>query len=695
MSKINLLSKNISNRISAGEVVEKPASIIKELVENSIDAGATKITIKIENGGCSKIIVIDDGCGILHEDVENAFLPHATSKIKSLEDLDKISTLGFRGEALASIATVSNVLILTKTNEEDLGSKLEINGGENKNLEYVSCNKGTEITVANVFYNTPARQKFLRKPKTEERDITDIVEKFLLSNPEISFKYIVDEKIIYNTTGSGLIDNIYTIYGKDVASNLIKIDVKFGEYSLFGYIGNPLIAKPNRTYQTLMINNRIVKNYMISNAISNAYSNFLMKNKFPFFVLNLNVPYENVDVNIHPSKQEVKFDNAHFIYDFFFKSVFNALNNTLHIQKIEDTHNNLENLEKDDTSKIKNEKIEILQKINDNEGNSFVNNSKLLSEQQSNLDKLTNNINFQFDVDENDKPFENISLPEYEIIVDKPFDEEKSKNINDKENFNKIQQEIINSSNLDIQNEIIDKKDVNNLTNKGKINLKTQESLLSNTILKQFPNNKSFSQQNILVQTSLNNKIPLKIIGTIFNTYIIIELENKIYIIDQHAAHERILFDKYKNQIKNEKLKLQDLMLSYVFNCSNDEYKFFEENLENLKNLGFIIEPFGYNKFKITAVPFLIYNINLNNFIDDLKSNIGCFHKNNVDFLKEFIAQQACKHAVKAGDVLSFNSIEKLVENLQNQESLLCPHGRPIIVEITKKQIEKWFKRIV
>ena len=323
--KINVLAPSVYNKISAGEVVERPASIVKELVENSIDAGATEIRIEIESGGVNNIIVSDNGCGIDKDDLVTAFLPHATSKIKSAEDLDSIMSLGFRGEALASISAVSRVRLSSKTKDAQTGYSLRVDGGEFGKITEIARANGTTISCANLFFNTPVRVKFLRKPKTEEAEITTVVERFMLAHSEIAFQYYVDGKQIYNTTSCSTQDIIYSIYGKEVYDNLVAVDYESDGYRVSGFITKPAISKSNRTYQTLYVNGRNVENYLISSCISNVYSTFLMKGRFPVYVLSLQLPADCVDVNVHPSKREVKFENPNRIYSLVSKAIDNAL----------------------------------------------------------------------------------------------------------------------------------------------------------------------------------------------------------------------------------------------------------------------------------------------------------------------------------------------------------------------------------
>ena len=739
MSKINVLDKTLANRISAGEVVEKPASVVKELVENSIDAKASNITIEIQGGGIRKIVISDNGSGIQKEDVKKAFLPHATSKIKTLDDLDAISSLGFRGEALASIAAVSQVEMTTKTQDESIGTRVLLSGGEIEREEDFSCNTGTTIEINNLFYNTPARKKFLRKPKMEERDITEVIEKFLLAKPEIRIKYIVDDKIIFNTMGSCLKDNIYTIYGKETAENLIEINENLGDIEISGYIGKPLIARPNRTYQTLLINGRIVKNFMVSNAISTAYENYLMKGKFPFYVLNLKCAYNSVDVNIHPTKQEVKFENPNQIYGAFHTIVLNALLDVNYIQEIKDEfgehHKNQANVVNGSDQEPLPHETQKGKNFAQPRGDGITYLSDIFeAEEKAWREKHCPN------------PYKDdfLSIEEVCVFPDAPRARFKSfslRRIEQDENFKRHKTILSFSSShrytsdfpginsLDFgydtsfmekihkksqsssdQKAIIKKrssrKDINKKSSESeKIEVKSQvqelkshtEQSISNVIEKFVRNRQEETMQTQKYEQSkvFDDKEKIEIIGTVFKTYILVQKTNALYLIDQHAGHERNLYDKYISQIRSEHIQIQDLMIPYVFECSAEEYIFFWDNRESFEKLGFKFDLVDDKHICLKSIPFLVFNISLDAFITTLKSNIGFFAKEKEDLVKDFVAQQACKHAVKAGDELSINEIEKFIHSLNENQVLLCPHGRPIILEIKKSQIEKWFKRIV
>ena len=625
MSKINILDKIVSNRISAGEVVEKPASVVKELIENSIDAGADKIVIEIEEGGIKSISILDNGSGIEKDDIKLAFMPHATSKIKNVEDLDNIGTLGFRGEALASIASVAQVEVISKTKASELGSSIKIDGGEFGEIGEVAMNTGTQIVVKNLFYNTPARRKFLRKPKTEEGEITDLVEKIILANPTLQIRYVIDGKIKYNTTGSGLYANIYTIYGRETVENIIEINFEREGYKLTGYIGKPEISKANRTYQTLIVNGRVVRSAFISNAIQEVYQNFLMKNKFPFFVLNLTLPLDSVDVNVHPSKMEVKFENLGFIRTLFTNAVYYALVNANYTRSVVEEEKNEEEKAISTTNSFveKREPLNNLPNISEDEGISYLASKENMFGQDEKLKEVSLN-------------YEESMLHEIES--------------------------------------------------------NSEESRLTDYILNTNHKNPYVVKE---FQEIIEDAMPkAKIIGVIFKTYILVEKENNLYMIDQHAAHERALYDKFSASVKNENVLKQGLITPYHLKLNSLEYDFFKRNFDVLSSVGFDVVDKGDNQIEITAIPYVLPIEKLAEYIDYFISNLQDYSSKASDYFKSGLMQHACKMAVKSGQVLSLNEIETLIDEME-KHVLLCPHGRPILIKITKSQIEKWFKRIV
>jgi len=614
---INLLDTLIINRISAGEVVESPFSIVKELVDNSIDAKANKITIEIKNGGIDQIVVKDNGFGIEFQDIKKAFMPHATSKISSVEDLDAIYTLGFRGEALASISNVSQTTILTKTSQSDSAYSLDVFGGEFGEIEPSTGDTGTKIEINNLFFNTPARRKFLRKPKIEEGHITNIVARYILANPNISFKYVVDGKTIYQTSGNGnLLDAIYCVYGKEFAQNVVLIEKELGNIKLSGYISKIGFSKPNTTYQTLILNSRYVIDETVSKAVYMAYDEFLMPRQFPAFVLNLQMPAADVDVNVHPSKINIKFANPSKIYDLVYSSVkssiFKQSNPTLTTQELRD-----------------------------------INNNSLI---QTDLNSLK-----EIELEPN--------------IVELP-----SKNIT-------FKQETFSPITIFDLNKTV--KEENPLTTE-----------VGNSSVKEPTPNKSTSQSETYI--SAHKLVDFKIVGQIFNEFIILEKENSMLLLDFHAGHERLNYDKFSEMLKNRNVVIQDLLIPYTQELTNNEINFILSLKEPLLDMGFDIDAFGDNKVIISSIPMQLKNINLKNFIDDLLHDMKNLKPNMNNEITQYLMQKACKSSVKSGDILTEMEIQELLKNLDmKQPILLCPHGRPVITVVTKSQIEKWFKRIV
>ncbi len=622
---INLLPSEIYNKISAGEVVERPASVVKELVENSIDGGATRISVEVFGGGIDKILVSDNGCGISPDDLEKAFMPHATSKISKEEDLFTIASLGFRGEALASISAVSKVEVFSKTEDTDFGTKLKIEGGNFGEKHEIGFENGTRIVVSNLFYNTPARLKFLKKPKSEEGEITNLMAKIIMANPQISFRYCADDKVVYNTFGNGLAEAMYIIYGKETYDNLLEVNYERDGISVFGYIARPTFCKPNRTYQTIFVNGRVVSNYMISAAVQDALEGYIMKGKFPLFALNLTLPYDGVDVNVHPSKQEVKFEYPNKIYSIVNNAIFKAVANANYIQRAEE--------KEEITPEKNNEKDQLFKIISD----SNKNNSEIEFKSSDNLlskifyEKYLKNENLEnYNTENNEKKenkFENFQFEEVEIKS-----EEKEK--------------------------------------------ENSEEIVQNKIEEVFEN--------------------YKLIGVAFETYILVEKENNLLIIDQHAAHERQLFDKFKSEIEQNEIPSQQLLVPYILSTNQKETEFLEENIKLLTDFGIEISQFGDNTFKVSAVPSILSEMNLKVFFDGVLDDISNYLKKPIDLIKKKIATTACRAAVKAGDKLSEGEISILLKNFkENGNVLLCPHGRPVIVSVSKTEIEKWFKRIV
>ena len=654
MSKINVLDSSIFNRIAAGEVVERPSSVLKELLDNSIDAGAKNITVYILEGGIKNITVIDDGCGIEYEELHKVFLPHSTSKIASVDDLDKIGTLGFRGEALASIASVSEIELITKTVDSDFGGKITINNGNEQKIEQIGAANGTKISVSNLFYNIPARAKFLKKPRQEATELSNLMSRYILVNPNIKFNYYVDNSEVYSSTGNGLFEAIYTVYGKNTTENILSVDFNHPSgIKVKGYISTPTYSKANRTYQTLSINGRYVTSSMISMCVYNAFERYLMKNQFPFFVLNIEMPLDKLDVNVHPNKMEVRFENSNNMYGIVYQAIILALEQA---NKVTTVNTKVFEYEKQPTKGVSFSE-ESLSSSSQPQVVEFDNNSKEIKQ----------------------KIIENATIND--TIVDQSFNNQVSLNASKKVDNSPIMQALgninkfVDKTNISIDDDFID----NPISLKENQNKNTQNTIVNNNQLKLFDN------------TSYNY------IGSIFNTYLLFESGEYVYIIDQHAAHERLLFDKLTKQVNENNLATQYLLIPYTFTVNNLEKQFLLDNLKNLKNLGFEITEFGIETFKVSSVPQVLSGLSLKEYFDTLLSEISVYKNlKQADLIIEKLIQHSCKTAVKAGDKLSQQEVEKLLLNIENSSmQLQCPHGRPIAVKLSKKEIEKWFKRIV
>ena len=721
MAQIQVLDSTIYNKISAGEVVERPASVIKELTENSIDAGAKNITIEIKNGGIDEMTVIDDGCGIENEYVKTAFLPHATSKIKSVEDLEAILTLGFRGEALASIASVSQIELLTKIEDDDLATKIELDGGEIKVFERCSAPLGTKISVKNLFYNVPARKKFLKKPKQEEHEITTIVQRLILSNPNTSIRYIVDGKQIYYSSGKNLEDAIFAVYGIDTLQNLLKFDSKREQMHLYGYIGKPSFTKANRTYQTLIVNKRCVQNTNISVAVNKGFETHLMKGQFPFFVMFLDVNPESIDVNVHPTKLEIRFDDNSSIFSFVYRTVSNTILSNQDLYTIDLIDKPIKSL--------KNEPL-----IQTEQQDAFKNFDNLFENNSNQNLKYSNSSEHKFaseNVIFNDnKIFENAMLQDKNNInEDLQYNSNynvSNLNYNNEINDNNIQTSLSNSlnenNNIENNNEelpsIYKLKIFDNADDKIKeiknVNVNEEENMSLGI--------EAFSSKNLNNDTSFNQRLKpefqyrgyvededeeqslsllkngYKVVGKLFNTFLFVESGESAILIDQHAAHERIIYDRLQKFYGNKEKATQPLLIPYMLNVNSQEKSFIEQNLEQFNNLGFELEEFGDKSYKISAVPHILGgNFDCKQFFDGILSQIGKELKvaENLHF-DEYLMQRACKAAIKAGNDMSENEICVLVDAvLENNTELFCPHGRPIAIKIDRKDIEKWFKRVL
>lgn len=619
MSKINVLDSKVFNRIAAGEVVDRAYSVVKELIENSIDAGSTSITIEIRDGGLSLIKITDNGVGINKDDLKTALLPHATSKISKVSDLDDVKTLGFRGEALPSIASVSKLTIRSKTNDADTGFEIYSENGETTDPIEYPINNGTEICVNNLFFNAPVRANFLRSEKSESNDIFSTVSRFILGNPSICFKLIEDNKIVLQSFGEGIESAFCCVYGVETLNNCFYINTEKNGIKINGYVSKHNFTKPNRTFQTLFINGRYVVNATISSAITNAYSSYLMKRQYPFYFLNVTMPSNAVDVNVHPSKIEVRFINNQIVYS----SVYSV------VSKVLDGSNEALNIIKESSA---------VEKINKS--------YEFTSE---------NKIDY---VKHNDQSTGASAL---KISFSDVFCEQETKSNN--------------KTIIDVFAE--NKKYLEELENNKK----------SQTIK---------DQKIEAVQEKIDTAPILNLIGQALNTFLIFEDGVDLYLIDQHAAHERLLFDKLCDDFNKGEIVKQPLLMPFLLNLSAEEGRFLSQKSEFFDSIGFEIEEFGRNSFKITTVPAYLTDMDLNKFFNNVLTDLNDLKFLTLkDVLFEKLAQKACKSAIKSGDKLSKSDLDTLTEKIRNNTGLKCPHGRPVAVKISRVEIDKWFKRII
>lgn len=676
MNRINILNADTANKIAAGEVVERPSSVVKELVENSLDAGAKNITIEIQNGGESLIKIIDDGSGVHPEDVEKAFNPHATSKIKDTYDIFSINTLGFRGEALPSIASIARVDFKSKVSDFDMGKELIISGGEKESLTDCSMNRGTQIEVRDLFFNVPARKKFLKTTARESALINDLVNRISLANPDVSFKLFNNNKKILNTYGNGkLIDVIRTIYGKSTAENLIYFEEHKDTASVYGFIGNDTLARASRNNQSLFVNKRYVKNRSLTVAVENAFRSFNVTGKFPFFVLFIDTYPELIDVNIHPTKSEIKFKDERFI----FKVVFDAVHSAMR-EYVKDTFT----LPEEEEKKFEALKEEVIQES--------------LDKEISTLEKLKENINYKVSDDRKKEEIYSYNpSKDYEAKIEVNIPVDFLSKENQEESFS------INNSFNSLENnefkEVSAKREISYdpILIKNEIRDKVSENTYDSLERSDYKCNKN-EYGNSLEETIYKEaKFPkLKVIGQFNKTYILAEYDSTLYLIDQHAAHEKILFEKYSSDIAKKKVEIQPLMIPLVVTLPTEDYLYYDENKEIFEKAGFKISDFGDNSIRIEEVPYFLDKLNPTELITSMINNLkkmGTGETVEVKYNK--IASMSCRAAVKANDVLSILEMENLIEDLRYiNDPFHCPHGRPTIIKFTSYELDKKFKRI-
>lgn len=647
MSKIVLLTKEVYNRIAAGEVVERPFSVVKELVENSIDAGATEIVIKLEDGGKKLISVKDNGSGIEKDDLVNATMPHATSKIKTADDLDKIATLGFRGEALASIASVSEMKIISKVITAEIGYYIESDYGVLGDLEPFPADDGTVIEVRNLFKNTPAREKFLKPSKNEEADIVNIVTRLIFTHPEIAFKLVFDGKEKLHYAGGSIDEAIIEIYGYETIRDCIQIETEKNGLKISGFIGETYFVKPNRTYQTIVLNGRYVQNITLQTAIHNAYAPYLMKRKYPFYVLKIDVAPEFVDVNVHPNKADVRFADNHVVYGAIYSIVSKVLEGNAAA-------------------------IDIVKPNGYFQTGSVVETKPVTDSENKNEE---NGERKYADVVGCDDP---VVLPDYLTRLGKFFDPVTA----EKEGlFDNLPLSSPSSASTETETSEEKKLSIDDIFAENKKYIEELESRKSNT---EKP-----------TQTEISVDDNIRVVGQVLKTYLIFEKGEDIYFIDQHAAHERLLFDKFTEEYKNGKTDEQTLLVPFLYSVNEKEAEFLTSRFEYFRNAGIDVAEYEDGVFAVYALPLTLLDMDIKAFFDDVLSDMSFRKADMPDIIRDKLAQKACKAAIKSGKTLSQSEIDKLLEKLHGDMGLKCPHGRPIAIRITRTEIDKWFKRIV
>ena len=665
MGKINLLSAEICNRISAGEVIDRPYSVVKELVENSIDAGADEIEIYIEHGGKQLIRVVDNGCGIEKDDMRAAFFAHATSKISTLEDIDHIHTLGFRGEALATIFSVSQVELISAVEGQE-ANKVEREDEYVGKVQPAVAPKGTQVTVRNLFFNTPVRFKFMKSDKKEESDITSFVIRYILGNPEISFRYYIDGKLSLQSYGGGLEEAIAQVYGANYLPNCFKISADRNDIKISGFIGNQNFFKPNKTYQSIFLNGRYIVNNVIATAITNAYSAYTMKRQYPFYVLNIDVPEDMVDVNVHPNKADVRFVDSGLIYGTVYKVISSILDGSAKaaefvadsavVPEIKSTSGNSER-----ANGIYAAEFIQTPKVYDNDF------SGVAGIEQFTKKKTQTECASQIKAEHAATPY----VQRSDLSAYDNYEPPKTTNIDDLP----VSEYFRRASEPEPQRTMI--------FCSGR-----QDSLKAESV-RTIEDNKR-AQQELIDYKSC------KFRGVLFNTYLLYEIKDEVYIIDQHAAHERLIYDDLMEKFGSRTVAKQGMLIPYIFMVNAEEKRFIEDNLSIIWDMGFSLEPFGSNSFRVNEIPGDLASINLESFFSELLSDVSELKNIKLtDILKDKIAQTACKHAVKGGDMLTESERERLMEMIGGNMGLKCPHGRPICVKLSKSAVEKMFKRIV
>ena len=663
MANIQVLDQITIDKIAAGEVIERPASIIKELVENAIDAGASAVTVEIKEGGISFIRITDNGCGIPKGEVPLAFLRHSTSKIRSVDDLSTVASLGFRGEALSSIAAIAQVELITKTKDEVTGTRYRIEGGAEKSIEDTGAPDGTTFLVHQIFYNTPARRKFLKTPMTEASHVSELMTRLALSHPEVSIQFINNGQEKLHTSGNGkLKDIIYHVFGRDIANNLLETNERIDGIQVQGFIGKPIISRGNRNYENYFINGRYVKSNIIAKAIEDAYKDFTMQHKYPFTALHFTMDGTDLDVNVHPTKMELRFSNQQGVYNF----IYNALKQTLSEPEL------IPRVELPEAKEVPVKAEKIVERKQEQPMTPVREERKTpVIEEEKNLDYFMKKMR------------ERVTAYHQQAVEVKPTPAPS------------VIQENVNYEALPASQVAAVKQPVPEQRTVAKepmpeqaVAPREEKSVVTEKQL-------DFFEEKLLTKKAAQE---YKIIGQLFETYWLVEFHEQLYIIDQHAAHERALYEKTLRGMKDREFTSQYLSPPIILNLSMQEEEALNTHMDIFTNIGFEIEPFGGDSYAIRAVPDNLFSIAkrelftemLDQLVDGIHSSLA------PDIVAEKVASMSCKAAVKGNSRLSAAEVETLIgELLELENPYHCPHGRPTIIAMTKRELEKKFKRIV
>lgn len=706
MSNIHVLDQITIDKIAAGEVIERPASVVKELVENAIDAGSGSVTVEIKEGGISYMRIADNGCGIARDDVQNAFLRHSTSKIRAAEDLEHIASLGFRGEALSSIAAVSQVEMITKTKEQLLGTRYQIAGGKEEELEDTGASDGTTFLIRQLFYNVPARRKFLKTPITEASHVGDLMTRLALSHPEISFQFINNGQSRLHTSGNGnLKDVIYHVYGREITANLIPLEYKNNGLSLSGYIGAPLISRGNRNFENYFINGRYVKSNIIYRAIEDAYKDFSMQHKFPFTVFHITIDGEHVDVNVHPTKMELRFNNQQEVYNTLYEAIDSALHGRELIPKVT-------------LDEPKVPRTEAVPVTKEKQNFRTTGSSVSFASTAGNMTKQAAQSEMWAGVQTPVKQKTKIP-PKEERNLDY-FMEQMKKRVTSYHQQNSSAEVKSRSDIFKPERQTDRIREAVSQYKATARDAKKQEFPKKTDVTPEIPGtakttaekttangqgidikaNEKPEQMDLFEDRFLDKerKADYTLIGQIFDTYWLVQFENSLYIIDQHAAHERVLYERTLREMKNREFTSQMISPPIILNLTMQEAELLRQYMDRFTRIGFEFEEFGQDSFAVRSVPDNLFSIAkkdlLLEMIDHLSDELN--RNQPSDLIDEKIASMSCKAAVKGNMSLSAAEVDTLIgELLLLDNPYHCPHGRPTIISMTKRELEKKFKRIV